>query len=276
MTCTDSEPGGQPLFEATDLRFGYSTRLDFLGPVNLEVRPGQCWAIVGPNGAGKTTLLRLMAGLIRPRGGSVRLNGVDLEAISPRHRARRIAFVPQHAAANVHQSVREIVLLGRYPHRPLSLFESVEDHRVAEEAMRITSILEFADRTLATLSGGEAQRVHIAASLAQQPSLLLLDEPTASLDLRQQLVIFDILRRRAVEDNVTVVVVTHDVNLAARYCSHVVLLDDGKVAAVGPPEAVVTPDVLEPVYGVKMMALGGEESGPRWIVPVKPVSEGGP
>ncbi len=264
-----------PLLEVNDVRYASPPRVDFLRPIVIQVNPGQCWAIVGPNGAGKTTLLRLLAGLIKPSGGYVLLDGDNLHAMPPRRRARQIAYVPQNAPADLHQIVREIVLLGRYPHRPLSLFESPADHRIAEDAMQITATLEFAHRSLATLSGGEAQRVHIAAALAQEPRLLRLDEPTGSLDLRQQLAIFDILRRRAVDDGVAVVVVTHDVNLAARYCSDVLLLDEGKAVAVGPPEAVVRPDVLAPVYGVNMTALQQGDFGPRWVVPLQPSCGGG-
>jgi iron complex transport system ATP-binding protein len=157
------------------------------------------------------------------------------------------------------------------------MFESVEDHRVVEQAMTLTETLAFADRLLPTLSGGETQRVHVAAALAQQPRILLLDEPTASLDLQHQLAIFAILSDRTRHDGLTTVIVSHDVNLAARFCSHVLLLNDGKSVALGPPERVLAPSVLEPVYSVKLMALSVPGCPDRrWLVPRDAPSEPGP
>ena len=238
-----------PTIELEAVRFAYTSagRADFLVAVSVTVHPGECWAIIGPNGAGKSTLLRLMAGLLRPRAGCIRLAGQDLSTIANRGRARRIAFVPQQPPSDLDLTVREIVLMGRFPHRSYGLFESVEDHRVADRAMELTETEAFADRPIATLSGGEAQRVHLAAAMAQSPELLLLDEPTASLDIQYQLGIFEILRQRAEVDAIAVVVVTHDVNLAARFCSHVLLLDAGRQVATGSPAQVITPEVLGPV-----------------------------
>ena len=251
-----------------EVRFGFPTRPDFLGPVTLSIHRGERWALVGPNGAGKSTLLRLMAGLHAPHSGGIRFRGETITELPVRHRAQRLSFVPQHPPVDLDVRVRDIVLMGRFPHRSLGLFESREDHGIAERAMEVTETLAFAERPLATLSGGEAQRVHIAAAIAQAPELMLLDEPTASLDLQHQLTIFRILRDRAVCDGLTVVVVTHDVNLAARFCSHVILLDQGRVVAAGPPPKVITPAVLAPVYGVKLTALTVNGDGDaQWIVP---------
>lgn len=252
-----------------DVRFGFPTRPDFLGPISLTANAGEFWAIVGPNGAGKSTLLRLLAGLRRPSSGRVRLNDHPLSSLSARTRARTIAFMPQQTLVDVELSVRSLVLMGRFPHRSLALFESAEDYRIAEEAMIVTQTLSFADRRIGTLSGGEAQRVYLASALAQRPRLLLLDEPTAALDLRHQLAIFEILRKQAAHDGLCVIVVTHDVNLAARYCSKVLLLNEGKVAAMGEPSEVVNPQTLGPVYGVDLRRLG-DSNDPKmqWVVPV--------
>ncbi len=258
-----------PLLALEDVRFGYENRPNFLGPVSIEVRAGQAWAIVGPNGAGKSTLLRLMAGLLRPQGGSILFEGRRLGDLADKSRARRIAFVPQKAPSELTLSARDVVLLGRFPYRSWSLFESAEDVGAAEQAMKRTETLELADRSLATLSGGEAQRVHMAAALAQQPKLLLLDEPTASLDLKHQLTVFSLLRDLACNSGLSVVVVTHDVNLAARFCSRVLLLHEGGVVAAGATAEVLTPDILEPVYGVTMTTLrSADHSGHAWIVPI--------
>ncbi len=250
------------------VRYGYPTRPDFLGPVTLTIRPGECWGIIGPNGAGKSTLLRLMAGLCQPNSGCVTLGDQSLAQLTGRERAQLIAFVPQHPPADIDSTVRDVVMLGRFPHRTLSLFESTDDRRIADRAMEITETIGFADRPMTTLSGGEAQRVHIAAALAQEPQVLLLDEPTASLDLQHQQAIFHILRQRTTGDGLAVAVVTHDVNLACQYCSHVLLLHDGRVVADGGPEDVVTPEVLRPVYGVELatLTMPGDTTR-RWVVP---------
>ncbi len=259
-----------PLLSLEDVRFGYLTRPDFLGPITLAVCRGECWAIVGPNGAGKSTLLRLMAGLLKPHAGRVSIGSTELQGLSARNRARDLTFVPQHPPADLDLPVRDVVLMGRFPHRSFGLFESTDDYRIADRAMRITETQEFADRPVATLSGGEAQRVHVAAAIAQEPKVLLLDEPTASLDLQHQQAVFGILRDRALDDGLAVVVVTHDVNLAAQFCSHVLVLHDGKAVATGPPDQVVTPEVLAPVYGVELATFAvSDEPRRRWIVPLE-------
>ncbi len=251
-----------------DVQFGFPNRPEFLGPVSLSIGGGQHWAIVGPNGAGKSTLLRLMAGLTKPTQGVITLGGAAVADIPARERARRVALVPQQVSGDIDLSVREVVLLGRFPHRPFGLFENAEDLEIVEGAMQRTATLPFAERRMATLSGGEAQRVHLAAALAQEPELLLLDEPTASLDLRHQLDIFGILRDRAVREGLAVVVVTHDVNLAAQFCSDVLVLNDGVQIASGPPAEVLTPEILQPVYGVDLSAIRMAGDSPRWwIVP---------
>ena len=253
-----------PLLCLEDVRFGFATRPDFLGPITLSVKHGECWAIVGPNGAGKSTLLRLMAGLYRPHTGVITLAGTLLSDMSDRDRAKRLAFLPQQPPSDIDLTVRDVVLLGRFPHRSLGLFESMEDYRIADRAMRITETLAFANRPLATLSGGEAQRVHVAAALAQEPELIMLDEPTASLDIQHQLAIFEILRDRAGCERIAVVIVTHDVNLAARFCS----------VATGPPGEVLTPEVLGPVYGVELATLTmPDDPDYRWVVPAATASK---
>jgi iron complex transport system ATP-binding protein len=234
--------------------------------VDLSIERGQCWGVVGPNGAGKSTLLRVMAAMRRPSSGSIAIEGVPVRRMSTRRLARTVAFVPQQIeATGGDYSAEQVVLLGRFPHRRFSLFESAEDQRIALDAMERTGIARFAERPLRTLSGGEAQRVHIAAALAQQPRVLLLDEPTSSLDIQHQILVFTLLCRIAAE-GMAVVVACHDLNLTLRFCTHAMLLSDGAVAASGAPGEVITPDLLEPVYHVRMEYLtgAGAESRP-WI-----------
>jgi iron complex transport system ATP-binding protein len=266
-----------PLLVASSVRYGYPACPDFLGPIDLAIHAGDCWAIVGPNGAGKSTLVRLLAGLRRPAAGSIELHGRRLGSLTPQERARRIAFLPQSACGaltDVQLTAHELVLMGRYPHRRIGLFESPEDWRIADEAMRITDVYGYRDRRLSTLSGGEAQRVHLAAALAQQPELLILDEPTTGLDLKHQIDLFEILRDQVsgcgpdagLRKLSAWMVVTHDVNLAARYATHVLLLHEGRAIASGPPQAVLRPSVLENVYGVRLHSLADAEGHP-WLVP---------
>jgi iron complex transport system ATP-binding protein len=255
------------MFRLTDIRFGFPACPEFLGPVSLRVENGDCCGIVGPNGAGKSTLLRLMAGLLKPKSGRIELNGQAITALPTRERARKIAFLPQRVAIDADFTVREVVLMGRFPHRSMGLFDSAEDYEIADAAMAATQTREFAYRPIETLSGGEAQRVHLAAALAQEPRVLLLDEPTASLDIQHQLAVFEILRAQAAA-GIAVVVVTHDVNLAADFCNRVLLLDNGKAVACGPPAEVISPEMLAPVYGVELAAVAAPGPGPRnWIIP---------
>jgi len=266
-----------PLLTLTDVRFGFPNRPVFLGPVSLTVQRGDCVGIIGPNGAGKSTLLRLMAGLHAPTSGSVGLGRTPMLLCSARDRAHRIAYVPQQAPQHLASSAREVALMGRYPHRSLGLFESPADFAIVEQVMRETKTTAYADRSMATLSGGEARRVHLAACLAQDTPLLLLDEPTSSLDLNHELAIFELLRRRARTQGQAVVVVTHDVNLASRFCTHVVLLADGRCAAQGSPSDVIRPELLEDVYGVRMTALTvPHDASRRWVVPLEVIEADAP
>ena len=263
---TDREP---VILAASGVTFGFPQRPRFLQPIDLEIAAGQCWGIIGPNGAGKSTLLRLLAGLLKPDSGTVRLETLPLQDVPLRRRARRVAFLPQNLPGDLPSTAREIVLMGRFPHRRFGLFESAEDQRIAEKALAVMGVSEFADRPLATLSGGEAQRVHIAAVIAQEPAALLLDEPTASLDLFHQLSIFTTLGGLVERSGVAVVVVTHDINLAARFCSHLLLLHDGRPLAKGGPRDVLKTELLQAAYDVELAGVISDQTSAPWIVPLR-------
>jgi len=262
------------ILTAEAVTFGFPQRPDFLRPVHLEMSASQCWGIIGPNGAGKSTVLRLLAGLLAPATGRVLLGGRSLAQMALSERGRRIAFMPQKLAVDLPMAAGDIVAMGRYPHRRLALFEHAGDREIVDRAMARTESLAFVERSMDTLSGGEAQRVHIAAAIAQEPSILLLDEPTAALDLNHQLRIFEIIRGLTVQDGLLVVVVTHDINLAARYCSHLLLLHEGRTVVSGPPDAVMDRGVLETVYGVELASVQGEDGGRPWMQPVRPLGGG--
>ncbi len=252
---------------AESVCYSFDGRRDFLVDVSLTATSGECWGIVGPNGAGKSTLLRLLGALSKPSGGTVRLDGVSLEAMRATERAMRIAYLPQRVPAAPGLTAGEVVLLGRYPHRGLGLFESANDVARARDAMALTETAAFADRRLASLSGGEAQRVHLAAALAQDPEVLLLDEPTTALDWRHQLAIFEILRRMADDRGVGVVVVTHDMNLAGRYCDRVLLMNQGRSVCQGSVADVLRPEVLAPVFDVDVTSIPIEGRSVAMLVP---------
>jgi iron complex transport system ATP-binding protein len=229
------------------------------------------WGVVGRNGAGKSTLLRVVVGLLEPTAGTVRLMGRPLDRVSRRDRARKVAFLPQQPLSAPAATAGETVLMGRFPHRRYSLFETRQDLAAARAAMEATDTARFMDRSMATLSGGEAQRVHLAAALAQEPKLLVLDEPTAALDLYHQFGTFDLLRSRTDTTGMSVVLVTHDLNIAGRYCDRLLLLDEGKPAACGRREEVLRTDVLERVYRVRFAVH--RNGGGQWVLPIERVEE---
>ncbi|MBM7515875.1 ABC transporter ATP-binding protein [Nocardioides nitrophenolicus] len=230
---------------AEDLHFGYDERPVLRG-VGLEARPGRVLGLLGPNGSGKTTALRLLYGSLRPERGRVSVGGVPLARLRPREVARRIAVVVQESDADAMLSVREMVTLGRLPR--LGTFQRAGDvdRSVVDAALARVGGTHLAARPYADLSGGERQRVLVARALAQEADFLLLDEPTNHLDIRYQHEVLGLVREVAT----SAVVVLHDLNLAARYCDDLVLLDRGRVAAAGSPDAVLDPHLLERVYGI--------------------------
>lgn len=219
--------------------------------VDLEVGAGEFVGLVGPNGAGKTTLLRVMAKLLEPTAGTVSLDGRPLDGLSRRALAREVAVVPQTVPASFAFPVGEVVLMGRHPYLGRLQGESPEDHAIAREAMAVTNTSDLAERPMTELSGGERQRVTLARALAQRPRLLLLDEPTANLDLRHQIQILGCVRQRVREQGLAAVAALHDLELASRYCERLIVMEDGAIVADGRPEAVLTPARLRDVFGVR-------------------------
>lgn len=218
--------------------------------VDVEVRDGEFLGLIGPNGSGKTTLLRAISGVLPPKTGQVLFRDVDLVEIGRRRLAKAIAFLPQDIALDFSFTVREVTLMGRSPHLSRVGHETRRDLEIVEQAMGQTDVLHLADRIITELSGGERQRVFIAMCLTQQPELLVLDEPTNHLDIAHQLFALDLIRKFNQETGMTVISVFHDLNLAAEYCQRLVVLDDGRVEAVGTPEEVLTAELIHRVYGV--------------------------
>ncbi len=232
-------------------------RTEVLHGVTLEIERGEWVALIGPNGAGKTTLLRAVAGLV-PCSGLVQVGGRRLAELTRRELARQIAVVPQQPSTPDWLTVSEYVLLGRTPHLGLLSNEGADDLAAAERALRRLDLLEVASRRLGTLSGGELQRVVVARALAQEASIVLLDEPIASLDIGHQQQMLELLDELREESSLTLVAAVHDLTLAAQYADRVVLLVRGEVVADGAPDAVLTEEALSLHYdaNVRIVRLG--------------------
>ena len=239
-----------------------------LNDVSAHIPRGALAGILGPNGTGKTTLLRLLGGLLRPSSGAVALDGVDLRTISRATAARRMALVPQETQLAFEYTVLEMATMGRYPHLGAFEMEGPDDLEIARESLRATGTLHLASRLFSTLSGGEKQRVVIAGALAQKPEILLLDEPTASLDLAYQLEIRSILERLNRERNMTIVVSTHDLNFAASLCRELVLLHQGRVLAAGPTETMLDAALIRRLYGVDVDIAANPRTGQLTVIPI--------
>jgi len=267
-----------PILAAQNVVFGYSPTRPVVKDISFAVARHRIVGVLGPNGSGKTTLLRLLAGTVEPSSGHVMLDGIDLRDTRRAALARRMAVVPQETPLVFDYTVLEIALMGRYPHLGPFEVEGPEDVAIARDSLATTGTLEFEARPFSTLSGGEKQRVIIASALAQFGSggsgrsdgadILLLDEPTASLDLAYQIEIASILTRLNRARGLTVLVSTHDLNLAAAICDELVLLRDGRLLASGPTEQVLTPHLIREIYGVSVEISSGGRLGQLTVVPL--------
>jgi iron complex transport system ATP-binding protein len=255
-------------YKIHDLRFAYG-ETPVLNGVSTEIRFGDFVALVGPNGAGKSTLLKILAGLNRSYSGSVLFDGEPLSKMASGGLARRVAFVPQETHVAFPFTVSQMVLMGRAPHRSAGMFDSGIDLDRAENVMRLTETLSMAKKPFTHLSGGERQRVVLASALAQDPEVLLLDEPTVYLDLKHQIHFYDIVERLSVEQGMTIVSVTHDVNLAARYARRMMTMRAGLIAADGAPELVLTPEHLHEIFEVSVAVHKRSDGRGSYIIPAQ-------
>jgi iron complex transport system ATP-binding protein len=261
-------PVSDVLLEATGVSFAYERGRTILDGVSVSLRRGAILGVLGPNGSGKTTLLRMLSGTIAPVSGAVRIDGSPIGALPRRALARRIAVVPQETHSAFDFSALEIVLMGRYPHLRAFELEGPGDTAIALDAMRATGTDTLAARPFATLSGGEKQRVVIAAALAQASDVLLLDEPTASLDLGFQIEVASLLGRLNRERGTTMIVSTHDLNLAAALCTELVLLARGRVLTQGSVESVLTSANIRMLYGIEVEVAMNPRAGHVTVVPI--------
>jgi len=254
------------------VRFAYGARQVF-ADLNLQVRPGEMLGLLGRNGAGKTTWLKLACGLLHPARGAVKLAGRPLQEVSRRERSRAVALVPQELHMPFPFSVDEMVMLGRTPYLGSWGTEGPADRRAVRRALALTATADFADRAFHDLSAGERQRVLLAMALAQEPQVLLLDEPTAHLDAAHQVWAFDLVRRLNREAGLTVVAAVHDLQLAAWFCSRLAVLAGGAVAADGPPAAVVRAPRVADALGISLEVRPGTARPGHHVITLP---EGGP
>jgi ABC-type cobalamin/Fe3+-siderophores transport system ATPase subunit len=252
---------------AERLSAGYDSRL-VLDGLELEIESGSCVALVGPNGSGKSTLLRALGRVLKPKAGAVLLDGRAISTLSTRDVAREMALLPQGPSLANDLSVEELVWMGRSPHQGVLGLPTREDRDAVDWAVAETQLQDMRRRGLASLSGGERQRAWVAMALAQKPQVLLLDEPTTFLDLSHQLEVLDLIRRLNQDHGLTVVMVLHDLNQAARYADRIVVLRDGRIHRQGPPAEVLTVETLHDVFGVEGRILAGPEGIEMLIVPL--------
>ena len=256
------------VFHLQNLRFGY-TSIPVLSNVSFDIAPGEFVVLLGPNGAGKSTLLKILAGLIHQYTGSAELCGQPLARLRPVEIARRIAFVPQETHMVFPFTVQEIVMMGRLPHRAFGAFlDSRMDTERTIEAMALTDTVMLSGKRFNEISGGERQRVVLAGALAQDPDILLLDEPTVYLDLKHQIQFYDILERLNAERGLTVISVTHDVNLAARYARRVIAIRAGSLVVDGPPDEVLTSQLFYDIFEITAAVFKRPDGRGNYVIPI--------
>jgi iron complex transport system ATP-binding protein len=243
--------------------------------LSLRVEEGEFWGVIGPNGSGKTTLLRLLYGLLNPQRGTVFIDGGELRRMKRSDIAKKVAVVPQEHQINFPFTSLEVVLMGRSPYLGRLQFERKGDFRIAEWAMRLTDTLRFSERPINELSGGERQRVFIARALAQEPEIILFDEPTSNLDINHQVEFYDLINRLNLEKKLTILVVSHDINLASEYCRKILLLKRGRIFKMGSPREVVAAEYIGQVYGSRVLVDENPVTGsPRITLLRKDAPEG--
>jgi iron complex transport system ATP-binding protein len=231
-----------------NISLGYR-EINVLTDVNLEVRPGEILGIIGPNGSGKSTLIKGMSRIITPNSGQIFIDGSKINELKHKDLAKLIAIVPQNATLPPLFTAIELVMLGRTPHLGLLRYESEEDLIIVKRAMDATNTIHLAQRRIGELSGGEKQRLVVARALAQEPKIMLLDEPTSNLDIKYQIETLDLVYQLCREQKLIVVAALHDLNLAAQYCDRLVILSEGRVYKLGVPEEIVNSETIKEVYG---------------------------
>ncbi len=260
------------MLDFKDIVSGYG-ETNVLQGFNATICQGEFVGLIGPNGTGKSTLLKCLSGLLPVKSGVITLEEKNNLSYTQRERARMVAVVPQSFDIDYDFTVEDIVLMGRNPYLSYRSKESKNDYDIVTEAMRATKTLGFRKRLYNNLSGGEKQRVIIARAIAQEPDIILLDEPTSALDIHHQIEVMELIRNLNQEKSMTVVAVLHDINLAARYCNRLILMNDGKVIVDGTPKEVITEANLKKVYEMKMFIKENKLFGKPEIIPLRVIKE---
>ncbi len=250
----------EPLLKIDDISFRYKDK-QVLEGVSLDVNPGEIIGILGPNGSGKSTLLRVIDGILMPQSGEMFINGNPYNRLSRKSLAREVAMVAQEHHFRFSFSCIEVVMMGRFPHLKQMQFEDHHDLSIAIDSLKATHALEFAERSIHDLSGGERQRVLIARALAQEPKVILLDEPTSFLDLKFKREVFRLVSSLSKEKWLAVVIVSHDIDLVSQYCNRIILLKGGTVYRTGAPDEVITSGNIEDVYECPVLVDSNPLSG---------------
>jgi len=249
-----------PAISLEQISFSYRTQV-VLQDITLEIPRQSLLALIGPNGGGKTTLLRVMSKALKPKYGTVSLDGRPLESYSARSLAQKLAVISSEQHFEFPFSVADVVAMGRFPHLNRLERMSDRDWKIVHEAMERTSVLDFRNRSISQLSSGEKQRVLIARALAQQPSILMLDEPNAHLDINHQIAVFNLLRTLNRQHQMTVIVVLHDLSAAATFCEAMVLLHRGQVVRTGPPGEVIRSELIQQTFGAEVVVFPSPVDG---------------
>jgi iron complex transport system ATP-binding protein len=258
---------GRSWLEARRITFSYNGT-PILNEIDLMLEPGRMLGVIGPNGAGKSTLVRLLSRLLTPAQGKIRINGRDLSEWRGADLARVLAVVPQDPELPATFTAWEMVLLGRTPYLSWTGREGEKDRQIARQAMQDTAIWHLADRFIGQLSGGEQQRVVIARALAQQPRILLLDEPTAHLDINHQMETLGLIAHLVHDRQLSAMAIFHDLNLAAQFCDDLILLSAGRILAQGAPSAVLTPNLIREAYGAPVGVMPHPDNGLPVVFPL--------
>ncbi len=253
------------MLEIKDLSFAYKDQ-NIIKDLSLYINSNEFIAIIGPNGSGKSTLLKNLSKIIKPDEGSIYLNYKNLNDLSAHDLAKRLSVVPQDTNINFDFTVYDLVMMGRNPYQNRWGRTTQEDRKIVNESMKLTDTLQFKDRSLKNLSGGEKQRVIIARALAQEPDVLLLDEPTSSLDINYQGEIFDLLSYLNNKKDITIVIVSHDLNLASQYCNKLILLNKGEIHSIGNADEVLTKETIKDVYDAEVTIKENVLSGRPYVV----------
>ena len=239
--------------EIKNIKFSYDTD-EVIKDVSLILEQGEFLGVIGPNGAGKSTILRILCGILRPKQGKVLIFNKDIETISQKALAQQVGFVPQETPFALNFLVEDIIHMGRYPYLHPFQKEGEKDNDAVEHALQSADVLNFRKRPINSLSSGERQRVVIARSLAQEPKILLLDEPTSHLDIHHQYAIMELLKKLN-SQGISIIIINHDLNLASLYCQRLILMHQGKIHSVGSPHALINEKIIKEVYGTQIKVI---------------------